>query len=351
MSPLAVTGLVAFALSLSLAFAWSRAGRRIGFLDKPGARSSHKVPTPRGGGIGIVLALPVAVAAGLSAGGCPLPVELIPCLAVAVVLAAISFFDDFRPMAAKPRLALHATLAGAAVWSLASFETLELPWVTIPIAHVLAPVLAIGWLLATINLTNFMDGIDGIAGVQAGCVGAAWFVQGQSAGDPLVSVLGVATVGSSAGFLVVNWQPAKVFLGDVGSAYLGMVFGCLPLVYLSRGNATDGIAVFSALAVWPFLSDGFFTLVRRIARRENIFEPHRSHLYQRLVIAGWSHAKVSCLYAAWGGYSVALGLFYLTANNCGRAIVIIAGAGSLVVMARLVARQESRARIQAGQAA
>lgn len=351
MSHLAVTSLVAFALALAVAYAWARAGRRIGFLDKPGNRSSHTVPTPRGGGIGIVIGLPTAVVIGLCSAGQPLPAELLPCLAAASLLAAISFFDDFRPMAAKSRLVLHVALAGVAVWSLAAFESIDLPWVSVPIAHFLAPVLATGWLLATINLTNFMDGIDGIAGVQAGCVGAAWLIQAQFAGDHLVSALGAATLASAAGFLVVNWQPAKVFLGDVGSAYLGLVFGCLPLVYLSRGNPGEGIAVFSALAVWPFLADGFFTLVRRIARRENIFEPHRSHLYQRLVIAGWSHAKVSCLYAAWGAYSVALGLFYLTANNCGRTLVIIAGAGSLVVMARLVARQESRARIQAGQAA
>jgi UDP-N-acetylmuramyl pentapeptide phosphotransferase/UDP-N-acetylglucosamine-1-phosphate transferase len=342
MTPLFITASVAFTVSLAGAFIWAKTGPRIGFVDSPGSRSSHTNPTPRGGGVGIVLAVPFAVWAGF-----PSELQMPPFLLVSFIttlaLAGLSFFDDFRPLSAKIRLLAHVVLASIVVASLEPFTKIDLPGLTVPIASAVAVVLAVGWLLATINITNFMDGIDGIAGTQAVCTGLAWFVLGTQAEDALTATLGLSVTFSAAGFLVMNWHPAKVFLGDVGSAYLGLIFGAFPLIYLKQGNQTNGIAVFSALAVWPFLADGFFTLFQRLSRRENVFQPHRTHLYQRLVVAGWSHAKASILYAAWGVCSVLLGFLYLKQDSFTRALVLFIAASTLPIVIRLVKNVEEKA--------
>jgi len=347
MTPLLIIASAAFTVSLVGAFIWAKAGRRMGFVDSPGSRSSHTNPTPRGGGVGLVFAVPLSVWVASLTSALPesqtLHFLFWPFVSMAA-LATLSFFDDFHPLSAKVRLLAHTVLASIAVASLEPFTKIDLPGFVVPIVTIIAPVLAVGWLLATINLTNFMDGIDGIAGVQAVCAGFAWFVLGLHANDSITTVLGLSVALAAAGFLVVNWHPAKVFLGDVGSAYLGLLFGAFPLLYLKQGNSPEGIAVFSALTIWPFLADGFFTLFRRLSRRENVFQPHRTHLYQRLVIAGWSHAKVSTLYAAWAACSVLLGFLYLKPDTLTRAFVLLIAAGSLPLMIRLVENAEHKAK-------
>ena len=145
-----------------------------------------------------------------------------------------------------------------------------------------------------------MDGIDGIAGGQAVVAGLGWAALGWLSDQPLVGILGILLAASSLGFLGHNWPPARIFMGDVGSAFLGFTFAVLAVAAAQRDAR---LALAGVLLVWPFIFDACFTFLRRLRNGENVFAAHRSHLYQRLVIAGYSHRTVTLLYiglAAWG---------------------------------------------------
>ena len=147
-----------------------------------------------------------------------------------------------------------------------------------------------------INAYNFMDGIDGIAGSQAVVAGAGWFILGVLADVPAVAGLGLVLAASSIGFLIHNWHPASIFMGDVASGFLGYMFAILPL--MQGGDNSHGATVLpGVLLVWPFLFDTILTFMRRLRNGEDVFAAHRSHLYQRLVISGLSHQTVTLLYA------------------------------------------------------
>jgi UDP-N-acetylmuramyl pentapeptide phosphotransferase/UDP-N-acetylglucosamine-1-phosphate transferase len=138
-------------------------------------------------------------------------------------------------------------------------------------------------------------------------------------------------------------------MGDVGSAFLGFLFALLPLVALREssliGRPMDStmLPVFALLVVWPFVSDGFYTFLRRASQGEVVWKPHRTHLYQRLVAAGWPHARVSALYAAWCGVSALVGLLWLTGDQSAGVGVAVIPAATLVGMIALVAWSERRA--------
>jgi len=151
-----------------------------------------------------------------------------------------------------------------------------------------------------------MDGIDGIAGVTAAVAGsgvaaAAWLL-----GGPAVAAVALAFAGAALGFLSQNWSPARIFMGDVGSAFCGFLIAVLPLGMPAAD--VPRIMPVAVLAMWPFIFDTLFTLVRRLRRGENIFQAHRSHLYQRLVIAGWSHRATSSLYGALAAMAAAIAI-------------------------------------------
>jgi UDP-N-acetylmuramyl pentapeptide phosphotransferase/UDP-N-acetylglucosamine-1-phosphate transferase len=163
------------------------------------------------------------------------------------------------------------------------------------------------------NAYNFMDGIDGIAAGQALIAAVGWSLLAWATQSMTVFPFAVVLGGSALGFLVHNWSPASVFMGDVGSAFLGYTFAALPLLARSprTSAANDPLPLLALLFVWPFVFDSFFTFLRRLSRREHIFSPHRSHLYQRLVLAGYSHATTSLLYLSLAGVGVAIGLAWV----------------------------------------
>ena len=259
-----------------------------GLLDVPNVRSSHAVATPRGGGLAIVVTVTASLAL-LGLTGQITPHLLWALLGGGGVVAAIGLADDQRSVPATARLAVHL---GASLWALYCLgglpsltlgsTTLQLGWV----GNLLAA-LAITW---TLNLFNFMDGIDGIAASEA--VFITWGAL------PCMALLGVAAdvsavsliVGAAAsGFLLWNWPPAKIFLGDVGSGYLGFVVAVLALA----ASHTHP----SALWIWvilgsAFLVDSTVTLLRRVLRGERAHQAHRSHAYQWLA-RRWGHRRVT----------------------------------------------------------
>lgn len=278
-----------------------------GILDVPNERSSHTVPTPRGGGL--VIAFVVAI--GYVFLSWPLGYRLEPGYLVgAGLVVAISWIDDVVSLPFFVRLAVHFAAAVAVVYSTGGVDSVGFQGLVPPLSlGLFGNVIAVLWVVWMINAYNFMDGIDGIAGVQAIAAGIGWIALGLSSGADPVVVVGTLTAAASAGFLVHNWQPAKIFMGDAGSAFLGFTLSSIPL--LAARAVRPELLVPAVLFIWPFVWDSVFTIIRRALKREKIWRPHRSHLYQRLVIAGWSHAAVSVGYFAAAVVIVALSIVQL----------------------------------------
>lgn len=235
-------------------------------LDVPNERSLHSRPVPRVGGIGIAAGVAVAALADL------VPASLV--LLLALVLGIVSFLDDLKPLPSGVRLTAHLAVAGVFVWyTLSPMYLLELA----------ALALAVAWLT---NLYNFMDGSDGLAAGMSIAGFSAYALAAWPAGDRDVALVAVAIAGASAAFLAFNFHPARVFLGDVGSIPLGFLAGALGLL----GWRDDTWPLWFPLLVFaPFVGDATLTLVRRMGRRERLWQAHRDHYYQRLVRLGFGH--------------------------------------------------------------
>lgn len=287
----AVAG-AALLLALIVVRAVRQAALRRGVLDVPNDRSSHRAPTPRLGGIGILVAVLLpTVAAGGSLGQHGGAVAVVLLLATAVSL--VGLVDDLRGLPPLVRLCVHVTTAVIAATTVGAVTPCALGLAAGPVTGAAAAALTVLWVAGFVNAFNFMDGVDGIAASQALVAAAAWAVVGWWLREPSMVVLAVAVAAASAGFLVYNWSPATIFMGDAGSALLGFLLAVTPLL---GGWSVPVLAV--VLPVWPFVFDTAFTLLRRLRRGENLLQAHRSHLYQRLAQSGWTHRHVAGLYAA-----------------------------------------------------
>jgi Fuc2NAc and GlcNAc transferase len=270
--------LAAFAAWLLLRALLPNLRRRL--LDQPNARSSHSQPTPRGGGVAFVLVAAAASAIGWfgaafsgqpSLPGSHLAMVALPLLALP--LAVVGFLDDRHNLPASLRYGVQ--LATALLLILVS--PLPLPWLGLPMLLIAVT--------AVINFTNFMDGLDGLV---AGCMAVALAAAALQLAAPWLIW---ALVGALLGFLIWNWSPANIFMGDVGSTFLGAVFAGLVLQAPSWPEALGLL-----LVATPLLGDAFFCVPRRLLAGQRVFQAHRLHLFQRLHQAGWPHARVSSLY-------------------------------------------------------
>lgn len=309
-------------------------------LDVPNERSSHSRPTPRGGGLPIVACTLVGLWGMYGTAWLDLP--LLPVLSYtlgALVVAAVSWGDDLWSLSNRVRFLAHAGGALLVLGGVGYGRQLTLPFVDVPELGWLGAGVAFFWIVGLTNAYNFMDGIDGIAGGQAVLAGVAWMGLGVLVEAPLCSLLGALLAGSSLGFLGHNWPPARIFMGDVGSAFLGYTFAVLALL----GHLVHPrLGLAGVLVVWPFVFDTALTLLRRLRRRENIFAAHRSHLYQRLVIAGCSHRYVTLLYLGLAFCGVLLALAWSLHVRGSRWFVCV-GLGVLGLgLWRYVVRVEAR---------
>jgi len=312
-------------MSAAATYGVIRFAEAYGVMDIPNARSSHHRPTPRGGGIAIVL-VGVAGVAALAVAGITPPIYGEWIVLGSLGIAAVSSLDDVFTISPKLRLAIQSVAALVAVMALGPIQRMVLG----PIGTLdFGPegwVLTMLWIVGMTNAFNFMDGIDGIAGVTAAIALAVIAIGLLFSGEVFAALVAAAIGAASAGFLVWNWQPARIFMGDVGSAFLGYTIAVLPLT--ANPEARAWLVPLTVFVMWPFLFDATYTIVRRVAKRENIFEAHRSHLYQRLVIVGWSHRVVTALY---GGLSAiagaaALAAFTIPEWSSNSMIVVAAGA-------------------------
>lgn len=268
-------------------------------LDIPNARSSHAAPTPRGGGIvpvAVIGILWVVVAAVFADFGTSLPWIL----AGLAGLAAISFRDDLAGMPILWRLTAQIlAVTVVLVWLPVSVQVFA-GWLPLPMDRIATGIL---WLWF-INLFNFMDGIDGISGIETGSISLGIVLLALFGALPLkYGAYAVILLGAAVGFLRWNWSPAVVFLGDVGSVSLGFLLGWLLIIVAAAGH--PGSALLLALY---YLGDATVTLLRRLTRGEKIWKPHRSHYYQQAAAAWRNHARVGLAILGLNGLLIVLAL-------------------------------------------
>lgn len=264
---------------------WTHGFGLLRIVDHPNDRSLHQTPVPRTGGLGVLLGLAVAATA-LWRGP---PSGTWAWLATAVALVGVvSFLDDRSGVPPHWRLLAHVAAGGLLVGGGILWMDLVLPWGQwyLPLSAALPlTLLCVVWM---INLYNFMDGMDGFAGGMAVFGFGALAVLGWQAGDLEYATAAAIVAAAAGGFLTSNFPPARIFLGDAGSSTLGLLAAGLSLLGARR-------AIFplwaAGLAFSPFIVDATWTLGRRLRRGERLWEAHRSHHYQRLVLAGWGHRK------------------------------------------------------------
>lgn len=285
---LAVIIVVSFLVACLLTGLTRRYALTKGMIDVPNARSSHTTPTPRGGGLAIACVV-LAGAALLSAPGWIPPRLAWALCGGGLLIAAVGWIDDRRGLSPLSRATAHAVAAG---WALAWLG--GLPGLSygpgrlyLGLPGSLLGLVALVWM---INLYNFMDGIDGLAATEAvlaaGMAGLLLF----AGGSPEAAALAWIVAAASAGFLVWNWAPAKIFMGDVASGLLGFVFGVLAVQTENQGTLP---ALIWFLLLGVFFVDTTATLLRRLMQGEKWYEAHRTHAFQRAVQSGLSHAQVT----------------------------------------------------------
>lgn len=303
--------------------AWRPLAERWNLIDIPNERSSHTRPMPRSGGVPVVLLTLAAIAAtpAFSNVGWRAAAAL---AAASGCIAATGFIDDFRSLSWRTRFAIQLIVALALVSTFGTIGQVG----PLPLGLLAYP-LTVMWLAGLTNAYNFMDGIDGIAGIQAVVAATGWAMIGAMRGDSLMAVAGIALAATAAGFLIHNWPPATIFMGDVASGFLGFLFAALT-VRLAQADPNG--AIVGALFVCPFLVDTMTTFFRRLRRRENVFSAHRSHIYQRLVIAGASHARVSAFYGLLALLCTAAGIAIARGWRAGTALAIVAAGGTAAVL-------------------
>ncbi|WP_405242560.1 MraY family glycosyltransferase [Lentisalinibacter salinarum] len=296
-------------------------------VDVPNARSSHNVVTPRGGGVAIVLVFTVV----LLYWGLATDSALNPLIALggALPVAAIGYLDDRFGMSVSIRMLVHVLASGWFVY-----------WVS-PVAPVpsltfvvwdswVLDVMAVLWMVALLNFYNFMDGIDGLAGVEGVTVGFGAATLAMLNGDSQSAFLIALLACSVSGFLIWNWPPARIFMGDVGSGFVGFTFAGLAVVTHDNG----------ALVIWSwlillglFLVDAIVTLLRRMIRGDRIHEAHRTHAYQRATRRFGSHRPVTIAAAAINLFWLLPFAWVAAANPSWGPVVLILAWSPLVAVA------------------
>lgn len=276
-----------FTLSALLVMAAIRYSSTRALLDHPGVRRSHTTATPRGGGVGFV----IAFLAGLKllALFSMVPVTRAWGLAVALILVAgIGYMDDHRSQSVARRLAVHAFASILLMASVVALPQDGSQW--------LAAITGVVVLMAAINFSNFMDGSNGMLTIQTMALGAMLMLLATFAGNGPLALMAALMVAASAGFLPFNFPQAQIFLGDVGSGAMGLAIAALGMQAMVDGSVNGWLLLALSSALWL---DAGLTLLMRMLTRRHWTSAHRSHLYQWLLRRGLSHPQVAYLYLAW----------------------------------------------------
>ena len=271
--------------------------RYLRILDLPNERSSHSRPTPRGGGIAIVCGFLVGISL-IHLIGDVTPIKtryFMGFLVSAFVIAGMSIYDDFRPRSATVKLAAQLCAIAIAIAAGIVIDELHLPGM-----HVVGPgwwgyVLTLLWILGLTNAYNFMDGLDGLAAGTAAIASGFLSVISFDQGSHFIYLASMVLCAASIGFLVFNISPARIFMGDVGSTFLGFSFAVMAVI-AARYDLSHTSLFVVPLLVFHFIFDSVFTFLRRLSRGDSVMGAHKTHLYQLLNQLGYSHGRVTLLY-------------------------------------------------------
>ena len=336
-------GVAALSLAVSAAGVWVtiRVAHMVGAIDVPNGRSSHSTPTTRMGGVAIVAAvvLPLTSWAFLVAGegffaGLVWTVPLF-----ALVMSGLGLWDDLAELSPLFRFLVQIACSAAILLLLAR----RVPWFRVE-GYILSPVfwvpLALFWVVWMMNLYNFMDGIDGLASGEAAVAGSFFFLVFAHYGESGWAVANLLVAAASMGFLVYNWPPATVFMGDTGSYFLGAFFG---MQSVAAALSTPVPFVVLVLPFSNFLLDTTVTLLRRMIRREKWHLPHRTHFYQRMVTGlGMSNRKVTLLELAGAAASCGAAFAYVLLGPKGRFVIVSVVIAAFVTAGLAIRWKEQR---------
>jgi UDP-N-acetylmuramyl pentapeptide phosphotransferase/UDP-N-acetylglucosamine-1-phosphate transferase len=313
---------VVFLTSVSGVYFFRAFANKKSILDIPNERSSHVNPTPRGGGIVIAIIWFLAISFGFLSKA--IDASLYLALICGIPVSAVGLIDDIIVISPKVRMFVQLVSASLAVFSLGGLSSVDVGFtqLSVPFVFDILSVIGIVWFT---NLFNFLDGIDGYISAEIIFIGLAFFLL-----YGMVPPLLLATV--TGGFLVWNWQPAKIFMGDAGSTLLGFSIGVFAIFYQNINQ--------SSIIIWIILTslfwfDATFTLLRRLRNHEKLSIAHKKHAYQRIVQAGFSHQK-TVLYSLVINLGI-LGLVFISIKFPGLLLVALgADILYLYVVLRLV---------------
>ena len=259
-------------------------------MDLPNEGSSHSKPMPLGGGL--VIAILVLAVGAWVANEIDWKRSLIYIVSGSV-LAWMGWHDDVSPLPARFRLLVQGIVAAISIGGMGYFKVLTIASAGEIQLGLFGILITFLWIVGLINAFNFMDGIDGMAGGVAFSAGLGWIWLSLNVNNMFAFWVALAIAATSLGFLVHNWPPAKIFMGDVASTFLGYTFAVLSLIVSDqRGDAL----LIGTLLMWTVIMDAGVTFLARLFKRENVLSRHRSHLFQRLVISGYKHSTISFLY-------------------------------------------------------
>jgi UDP-N-acetylmuramyl pentapeptide phosphotransferase/UDP-N-acetylglucosamine-1-phosphate transferase len=259
-------------------------------IDHPKERSSHSLPMPRGGGLAIVV---LVLGTSLWFANETELNRSLTYIILGAILAWVGWRDDIYSLSPKFRFLVQGLIAIISILVMGYFRVVRIPMIGDVDLGIIGIVITFLWIIGMINAYNFMDGIDGMAGGVALSAGLCWIVLSSNVHNTFVFWVALSIAASSLGYLGHNWPPAKIFMGDVASTFLGYSFAVLPL--LSADQSVDALTI-GTLLMWTVIIDPGATFIGRLLKRENIFSRHRSHLFQRLVIGGFKQGTISLLY-------------------------------------------------------
>lgn len=293
-------------------------------LDHPNHRSAHRNPTPRGGGLGVVLAFVAGMLVLYQAARFARIAEMqfLGVILAAVAIAAVALWDDVRDLSARLRLAAQLGAALVAVGSGLVVTQLALPWIGLVQLGWLGPVLTLVWIVGCTNAVNFMDGLDGLVGGTLLIVSAALALIAASLGGWFVYAGALFLAAGFAGFLPFNLHPARIFMGDVGSQFAGFMLAVLA-VAAARFDALQVSFLIVPLLMFGLLFDAGFTLVRRALMRERLAEGHRTHLYQLAQRSGMPVRAVAAVQWGFAAWHAALAVVFLALPPFFKPLIVV----------------------------
>lgn len=277
---------VTFGISASMTELVRRYALRQGVLDLPNSRSSHTRPTPRGGGIAIVCAFSIFVI--LTEVGLPTASKWALLLG-GLMIALLGFCDDHGHISARWRFLAQGLIVTLCLIAMGGFPAFDAPWGRVE-NQVIIQIFGFLFLVWMINLYNFMDGIDGLAAGEATVVGTCYAALLYFYGPASVATLALGLAIASAGFLIWNFPPARIFMGDAGSGFLGIALG---LIAVLAAQWDDRFLYSFVILFGVFIVDATVTLIRRLLGGQRVYEAHRSHAYQQLTRRARAHKPVT----------------------------------------------------------